>query len=158
MSFTSFSGNQRVLLSDTSRKADFSEIPIISLAAPKTEVISQLRDAATRVGFFYIKDHGVPQTAIDAIFGVGKDFFALSSQEKNQTNFRNNRLLRGYEPPREVTTDATRKPDLNEAFNWGYEADLDPLKSELTSEQRKSPSWLSNRASKVLTLDSMELR
>lgn len=52
--FTSFSGRKRHLAGDAVRKAEFHEIPTISLAAPEEEVLEQLRDACTRVGFFYI--------------------------------------------------------------------------------------------------------
>lgn len=49
---------------------------------------------------------------------------------KNEINYRKSRILRGYEPPAEVRTDETKKADLNEAFNWGYERDLDPERGE----------------------------
>lgn len=127
---TSFSGNARIVLSDKSRKADFNEIPIISLAAPREGVVAQVFDACTRVGFFYIKDHGVPHDVVDKTFDAGKTFFALPLDQKNETHFRKNKLLRGYEGPGDTKADSasTRKPDLNESFNWGYEADLDPVK------------------------------
>ncbi|EOO01943.1 putative clavaminate synthase-like protein [Phaeoacremonium minimum UCRPA7] len=128
---TSFSGNARIVLSDKSRKADFNEIPIISLASPREEVVVQVFDACTRVGFFYIKDHDVPQDVIDKTFDAGKMFFALPIDQKNETHFRKNKLLRGYEGPGDTKADSasTHRPDLNESFNWGYEADLDPVKS-----------------------------
>lgn len=126
------------MLSDKSRKADFNEVPVISLASPHKEVVAQIYDACTRVGFFYIKDHGVRQDAIDQVFDAGKTFFALPADQKNETHFRKNRLLRGYEGPGETVADnTTRKPDLNESFNWGYEAELDPLQSSDTTDEGK---------------------
>lgn len=133
--YTSYSGNTRIVVSDTSRQADFNEIPIISLALFQDKVIAQIRDACTRVGFFYIKDHSVPHAAIDRVFGAGKDFSALTREEKMETHFRRNKLLRGYEGPRETMVDATRKPDLSESFNWGYETELDPVKSALSVDE-----------------------
>lgn len=53
--FTSFSGRQRQLAGNIARKAEFSEILTISLADPEEQIIVQLRDACTRVGFFYVK-------------------------------------------------------------------------------------------------------
>lgn len=126
MNFTSFSGNKRTVTSDVARRADFNEIPIISLASPKKELIAQLTDACTRVGFFYIKDHNVPQEKIDNLFKTAESFFALDDEKKDEINYKKSKILRGYEPPAEVRTDETRKPDLNEAFNWGYEKALDP--------------------------------
>lgn len=55
MEFTSFSGRKRTLASNTARKAEFDEIPIISLESPEEELIAKLHDACTRVGFMYIK-------------------------------------------------------------------------------------------------------
>ena len=126
MSFTSFSGNQRTVSSDVARRADFNEIPLISLRSPKNELLEQLTDACTRVGFFYIKDHDVPQEKIDNLFKTAESFFAQGAEKKNEINYKKSKILRGYEPPAEVRTDETRKPDMNEAFNWGYEKELDP--------------------------------
>ena len=75
----------------------------------------------------YIKDHGVPQDIIDRVFAASKQFFNLPIRAKKEVHFSKNRLLRGYEGPKETSTDLTRKPDLNESFNFGYEPDLDPL-------------------------------
>jgi isopenicillin N synthase-like dioxygenase len=125
--FTSYAGNSRSITSDAARKAGFNEIPLISLKAPKEELIAQLTDACTRVGFLYIKDHDVPQEKIDQLFQTAEKFFAQNPDKKNEINYKKSRILRGYEPPAEVRTDETRKPDLNEAFNWGYEKSLDPL-------------------------------
>jgi isopenicillin N synthase-like dioxygenase len=127
MEFTSFAGNKRTVASDVARQADFNEIPLISLESPKEELLKQLHDACTRVGFLYIKDHGVAQEKIDAMFDMAERFFAQDSIKKNKINYKKSKILRGYEPPAEVRTDETRKPDLNEAFNWGYEKSLDPL-------------------------------
>jgi hypothetical protein len=126
MSFTSFAGNYRAVKSDTARQADFSEIPLISLRTPKDQLLAQLTDACTRVGFLYIKDHDVTQEKIDRLFKSAETFFAQELEKKNEINYKKSKILRGYEPPAEVRTDEFRKPDLNEAFNWGYEKSLDP--------------------------------
>jgi hypothetical protein len=127
MNFTSFAGNERSISSDVARRADFNEIPIISLKSPKHELLNQLRDACTRVGFFYIKDHDIAQEKIVNAFKTAEKFFAQDLEVKNEINYKKSKILRGFEPPAEVRTDETRKPDLNEAFNWGYEKELDPL-------------------------------
>lgn len=128
--FTSFSGKTRPLKSDTVRKAEFDEIPIIDLALPQDQVVSKLHDACTRVGFFYISNHGIPQETIDEIFGCAKNFFNLEKSQKEEVHYKKSSILRGYEPPAEVATDESKKKDLNEAFNWGYESELDPLKDD----------------------------
>ena len=153
MSFTSFAGNSRIVASDAARQADFHEIPIISLKAPKEQLLAQLTDACTRVGFFYIKDHDVAQDKIEALFDVAKHFFAQDFEVKNEINYKKSQILRGFEPPAEVRTDETRKPDLNEAFNWGCEKSLDPayagnqdgkgmIVSFYTHKHRPQNQWL----------------
>lgn len=134
MEFTSFAGNKRTIASDIARQADFNEIPLISLKAPKHELIAQLHDACTRVGFFYIKDHDVSKEKIEKTFDIAKTFFAQGQEVKNEINYKKSKILRGYEPPAEVRTDETKKADLNEAFNWGYEKQLDPSRSESNSD------------------------
>lgn len=126
--FTSFSGKTRVVANDTAlREATFSEIPIISLTAPLPELVAQLRNACTKVGFFYIKDHDVPQNIIDDTFMCAKNFFSLEKEVKEEVHYKKSKILRGFEPPAEVRTDETKKADMNEAFNWGYSQELDPL-------------------------------
>ncbi|KAK4632353.1 2-oxoglutarate-Fe(II) type oxidoreductase ppzC [Fulvia fulva] len=137
--FTSFSGRQRQLAGNIARKAEFSEILTISLADPEEQIIVQLRDACTRVGFFYVKDHGVPQATIDEIFQTAKTFFDQRLEVKNEINYKKNSVLHGYEPMAEVRTDETKQADLNEAFNCGHEPDLDPHFDGVSVEAKGSP-------------------
>ncbi|CAK4033879.1 isopenicillin n [Lecanosticta acicola] len=124
--FTSFSGRTRHLAGNNARNAEFNEIPTISLAASEEDIIAQLRDACTRVGFFYVKDHGVSPKVIDGIFQTAKDFFDQSLETKAEIHHKKSKILRGYEPMAEVRTDKSKRADLNEAFICGYEPDLDP--------------------------------
>ncbi|RDW91569.1 hypothetical protein BP5796_02734 [Coleophoma crateriformis] len=133
--FTSFSGNKRTLTSNVARRATASEIPTISLQAPHGEILRALRDACTRVGFFYISDTGVPPEVIGEAFETARRFFAQPDDEKMRVFFKKSRILRGYEPPARVRTDESKLPDLNEAFNWGYERGLDPMVEETDDEK-----------------------
>jgi len=54
MEFNSYSGRKRHLTSNIARKAQFNEIPVISLAAPEDQIVPLFQDACTRVGFMYI--------------------------------------------------------------------------------------------------------
>ncbi|EXJ78858.1 hypothetical protein A1O1_09260 [Capronia coronata CBS 617.96] len=127
MAFTSFAGNSYAIVSDEAREiSGFDEIPLIDLGLPRDELVARLRDACTRVGFFYIKNHGVPQDTIDRVFASAQGFFNLDEQAKQQCHFKNSKALCGYEGIQSVYTDETRKPDLNEAFSWRYSPDLDP--------------------------------
>ncbi|OKL62678.1 hypothetical protein UA08_01345 [Talaromyces atroroseus] len=126
MAFKSFSGRTYDIVSDKVKQSDsFDEIPIIDLRRPEDEVIDSLRDACTRVGFFYISNHGIPQAVIEQVLSTAEEFFALENATKNQVHFKNGAGLCGYEGFQNVHTDETRKPDLNEAFSWRYAPDID---------------------------------
>ena len=71
----------------------FKEIPIIDLSAlisiEKDQILiektaSQMKDACRKVGFFYIKNHHIPNTHIKSVIQVVKSFFDLSLEEKNE--------------------------------------------------------------------------
>ena len=73
----------------TAREIELSEIPIIDLGAltagapdAVSEIAAQLTEAAERVGFFYVSNHGIPQTQIDAMFELSHRFFAQPPEDK----------------------------------------------------------------------------
>lgn len=79
----------------------------------------------------------MPQPTIDQIFATAKDFFDQPFDTKTEIHYKKSSILRGYEPTAEVRTDETKKADLNEAFNCGYEADLDPLRDNEPYQESK---------------------
>ncbi len=143
-SFTNFSGTVRPLLTDKARQASFDEIPVISLMAPELELINAIRDACTRIGFFYIRDHGVSQPMIDRAFKYAERFFGQNAEKKEEVHIRKSRTMRGWDPIKEpkpesemgIDRDGTRKQDQKETFCWGYETMLDP-DSKGEDEKRK---------------------
>ena len=59
-------------------KVDWTEIPIIDLSALSLdEQASKIINAATTVGFFYVKNHGIAQELIDQAFAASRGFFEL---------------------------------------------------------------------------------
>jgi isopenicillin N synthase-like dioxygenase len=100
-----------------------SSIPVIDLgpsysASPEQRklVADQIRAASRDIGFFYVRNHDVPQDAIDATIAVSKRFFARSMDEKMP-------LLGeggyGYDPPQLQALDVGTPPDLKEGFMMG---------------------------------------
>jgi len=84
-----------------SRRLDFSEIPIVDVAAlvagsddPRT--ISALGRACTDVGFVYLKNHGVPARLIADVAAQAARFFARPMDEKLTITV--NPRMRGYLP------------------------------------------------------------
>jgi isopenicillin N synthase-like dioxygenase len=124
------------------KRVPFDAIPVIDFAAMQGEdlhsaslsqrrdrqqVADQLRDACTQVGFFYVKNHGVPQAVIDEAFAEAQRFFALPLSEKMQIHISRSGNHRGYVPLLEENTDPTAKGDLHEAIDFALEVpDTDP--------------------------------
>lgn len=133
--FLSFSGQSRNIVGEEARKAEFSEIPIISLKQNKEDLVNAIRDACTRVGFFYISDHDVPQSSIEKLMEGAEKFFQSPKEIKDEIHFSKSKHFRGYEGCGDNKTEMKRKPDLNEQFNWGYEAKLDPTKTAADIEK-----------------------
>lgn len=109
------------ILSDAS-----DEIPILDLAAylrgepgERERIAAQLRHIFERVGFYFITNHGVPQSLIDRMFEEVKRFHAqpLDAKLRVKVNLHNV----GYMPMRGATTrhsqiSTNNKPNVNEAF------------------------------------------
>ncbi len=84
--------------------ADFEEVPVIDLAGltsgdinDRLDVAREVRDACIRVGFFYIKGHGVPQEVIERVFEASKNFFSLPDEDKMEVYVTKNESFKGYE-------------------------------------------------------------
>jgi len=116
------------------RVAPFHEIPIIDFApmfgaddAAKRAVAAALKDAATKVGFFYVKNHGVPASVIADLFAQGPAFFALPLEEKMKVHVKLSGNNSGYTPLLEENTNPKGKGDVHEAYDMAAELpDDDP--------------------------------
>ena len=86
------------------RPAAPEEIPIVDLkgmgftAAEKAEIVSAIKTAATAYGFFYVKNHGIPDEVVANALTQSKAFFSQSDEEKMLASSRKNPLRHGYSP------------------------------------------------------------
>ncbi len=117
--------NRRVL---GSRALDFSEIPMIDLApmrgadeGAKRRLTEAVRDVCCRVGFFYVKNHGVPDVTVEEALGETERFFALPSAVKLRYDIARIGRHRGFVPVGALTADPDTEPDRQE----GYEVALE---------------------------------
>jgi len=103
-----------------SKQTAFTEIPIIDISQllngeNPLQVASQIGDACEKVGFFYIKNHGVDQQLIDEMYALSKAFFKLPYEDKNKLNVVNSgRTLRGYIPMYAENVDPANTRDFKE--------------------------------------------
>jgi isopenicillin N synthase-like dioxygenase len=110
------------------RQVPFTEIPVIDFAPmasgdalARQAVGDAVRDACTRVGFFYVKNHTVQQAVIDRTFAAAHRFFDLPLEKKLAVDVANSPNLRGYTKLLGENTDPTARGDLHEGFDLALE-------------------------------------
>ncbi|KAL1848257.1 hypothetical protein Plec18170_008168 [Paecilomyces lecythidis] len=113
-------------------QGDFDNIPIIDLAPvsspdikERKKLAADIYDACARVGFFYIKNHGVAEDLIHKVHEAAHDYFALPEEKKMENYIGNSQKFRGFSPvygehqDKEISDKPTG--NLSEAFDIGYE-------------------------------------
>ncbi len=106
------------------RTASFEEIPVIDFAGvlrgepgAKAAAARAIRDACETVGFFYIRNHGVPEADIEQTFAVGRSFFGLPLPHKLSIHKNLSPQHAGYTPLLAENTDLANDGDLHESFD-----------------------------------------
>jgi isopenicillin N synthase-like dioxygenase len=89
----------------------FTSIPTIDVSdldgslTQRKAIARKIWEACESCGFFYIKNHSVPQETVDEVFGLLKRFFALEHDVKMDAHVQKNPAIRGYEPMLETRLD-----------------------------------------------------
>ena len=79
-----------------------TSLPIIDFAPyfnqeDTKQTAQQIRRELSRVGFLYIKNHGIPEELQDSILENSKKFFNLPAEEKMEIHMsKSGRAFRGY--------------------------------------------------------------
>lgn len=116
-------------MSIASKQIAFSEIPVIDIASlvdgsDAESVSRKIGKACEEVGFFYIKNHGVPQELVDRAYKATEEFFELPREVKERLHVANSGpTLRGYIPPYGENADPKKTRDLKEVFDYGVHED-----------------------------------
>jgi len=80
-------------------------------------VFDEIHFACTKVGFFYIKNHGISKELISQVYALSKEFFAQSSNVKNIYNISKSKHHLGYTALGEETLQETLAGDDKESFD-----------------------------------------
>ncbi len=91
----------------------------------RQDVGARLRDACLDKGFFYIRNHRIPDDLVRAVFAEAEGFFALPAADKAALDKAHSGANRGYEPLKGQALEAGAPPDLKEGFYIGTEHALD---------------------------------
>ncbi|GGI76929.1 isopenicillin N synthase family dioxygenase [Pseudarthrobacter scleromae] len=116
-------------MSIASKQIAFSEIPVIDIetlvdGSDAESVARKIGKACEEVGFFYVKNHGVPQEMIDRVYKAAEDFFKLPQEVKESLHVaKSGPTLRGYIPPYGENADPKKTRDLKEVFDYGVHTD-----------------------------------
>ena len=107
----------------------FDHIPVIDISglysdnlADRQAVAAQIADAATHVGFLYIKGHKIPQLLIESLISRAKAFFSLPYEEKMRFYIGKSVNHSGYVPVGEEFPEGNKqvaygKVDNKEAYD-----------------------------------------
>ena len=78
---------------------------------------SEMKDACKNVGFFYIKNHNIPNTHFESMIPAVNGFFNLSLEEKMKIHIDKSNIFRGYTPLGGELTNG--KYDWHECVDFG---------------------------------------
>ena len=114
--------------SERQAASDSTSVPIVGFAPflagdreGKRHVARAIRDACETTGFFYLTEHGVPQSEIDAVFAAARQFFALPLEKRMDVAL----VIgpnRGYQPlGARLYPGEADAPDGNESYKYQHE-------------------------------------
>jgi isopenicillin N synthase-like dioxygenase len=109
---------------------DTSAIPVVDMApladndrSAIAATAEALLAAAQGIGFFYVRNHGVPQTLIARVYAASRRFFALPPETKRSVRI--DARHRGFLGIGAARMYEGARVDLKESFIWGPELGLD---------------------------------
>jgi isopenicillin N synthase-like dioxygenase len=101
-------------------------IPVIDLTdsfSPDLDkrkaVAWEIHKACRDTGFFYVKNHGIPEKLVAGQLAHARQFFALPQDAKAALGLENSDCMHGYEPMMAQTLDQGSPADLKESFMIG---------------------------------------
>lgn len=126
------------------------DIPVIDVgplagggAAAVADVGAQMREAAERIGFFYIRNHGIAEQLIRDTDAMARRFFHFPQQKKLEVAPLDRH--RGFLGIGEAKMYKNAKVDLKESFIWGLDsgaAEADYLAGNRMMGPNRWPAWL----------------
>jgi isopenicillin N synthase-like dioxygenase len=115
-------------MNDIPRAASADEVPTLDLTALLAgddlgPLAARLHHACETIGFFYVKNHGVPDTVIDNIFAATRRYFDLPLEERLKMKI-DDRFRRGF-MPQGINQHPGYAPDLKESYELALDLPLD---------------------------------
>ncbi|KAF8657326.1 hypothetical protein AX16_001798 [Volvariella volvacea WC 439] len=103
-------------------------IPIIDLSDisnPDVELrkalAEKIRRACVEVGFFYVKNHGIPEELVENTIKAGEKFFDLPLEAKMEIENKKSPNFMGYSPFLSGNNNPDNAGDMQEGFEFSWE-------------------------------------
>ena len=115
------------------REARSEEIPVIDVSSinggleAREALAQQIKSAATNTGFFYIKNHGVSDQAIQGALNASKAFFTQPLEKKQSVSVGLDEYFNGFTAKGSSLASPTEGLDYRESFTWMYLPEYDPF-------------------------------
>jgi isopenicillin N synthase-like dioxygenase len=115
-------------MSSIPRAATADEVPVLDLTpliagGDLTELADTLRQACVNTGFFYVKNHGIPEPVFDGIFDATRRYFDLPETQRLAHRM-DDRFRRGF-MPQGINQHPGFAADLKESYEIGVDLPLD---------------------------------
>ncbi|KAJ7712995.1 hypothetical protein B0H16DRAFT_1623130 [Mycena metata] len=112
--------------------APFKAIPVIDLSdisssdsTARRKLVDEIKHACTEVGFFYVKNHGIPPEVFQRTLAAMRQFFDLPLNAKLEVENTKTPNFKGYSPVLSGNNDPNGAGDLQEGFEFGFEPPVD---------------------------------
>ncbi|OCH90438.1 Clavaminate synthase-like protein [Obba rivulosa] len=106
----------------------FQTIPVIDLKAlsmtdahVRAKLAKEVREACINVGFFYVKNHTIPESTISGTVEAAKKFFSLPISSKMTLDIHKSTNFKGYTALLGENSNPENRADLHEGFDIGWE-------------------------------------
>ncbi|KAJ6453196.1 hypothetical protein C8R47DRAFT_1168449 [Mycena vitilis] len=109
--------------------APFKAIPVIDLSqisstepAVRRGLVDEIKLACMEVGFFYVKNHGISEEIMQTTLTQMQRFFDLPLEDKLEVENKKTANFMGYSPVLSGNNDPNGAGDLQEGFEFRFEA------------------------------------
>ncbi|CAI7647803.1 unnamed protein product [Penicillium bialowiezense] len=113
-----------------------NEIPVIDLASidgtleERKSIAAKIKAAAENTGFFYIKNHGIPEDLIQSALSQAQAFFDQPSEMKELASSKKSNLTEGWHGLGTTQINKSETLDRKETFSIRYNPINDPTISD----------------------------
>lgn len=129
------------------RDARPDEIPVIDISSingqldARKELAQQIKHAAMNTGFFYIKNHGISDAAIQGALNAARTFFAQPYDKKSSVAIELGKYFNGFTGKSTSMASPTEGLDYRESFSWMYLPEYDPIPKDPNEIPLEVKEW-----------------